>query len=180
MTKYLVVGRSGTGKSSIVRAVCAEWNMTYLKSYTTRPMRDDDKMEPDHIFITEEEVNQYKDDMAAWTEIGGYQYFSTKRLIQDSNFYIIDPAGVEYLKNTCWDEFDFKVIYVRCNEKIAALRTKDRVNYSFEDRRCKEDEQFTQFEKRMDWDYHILNNGSFEEGVIKMKSIIERNEHKKN
>ena len=70
---FLIVGRSGVGKSSIVKAVCDITGMTCVKSYTTRPKREDEKDHTDHIFISEEEVEKYRDVMAAWTEIEGNQ-----------------------------------------------------------------------------------------------------------
>lgn len=171
---FLIVGRSGVGKSSIVKAVCDITGMTCVKSYTTRPKREDEKDHTDHIFISEEEVEKYRDDMAAWTEIEGNQYFTTKEVLKNADFYIIDPVGIQKLKNTCWDEFDFQVVYIRTSQDKAFERTKERENYSFEDRRSSENEQFADFEKSQSWDYHLLNNGSFEEGVEKMLSIIKR------
>lgn len=171
---FLIVGRSGVGKSSIVKAVCDITGMTCVKSYTTRPKREDEKDHTDHIFISEEEVEKYRDDMAAWTEIEGNQYFTTKEILNNADFYIIDPAGVQKLKNTCWNEFGFQTVYIRTSQDKALERTKERGNYSFEDRKSSENEQFTDFEKSQSWDYHLLNNGSFEEGVEKMLSIIKR------
>lgn len=173
-TKFLIVGRSGVGKSSIVKAVCDSTGMSCVKSYTTRPRREDEKEYADYIFIYEEEVEKYKDDMVAWTEIEGNQYFATKEAIENADFYIIDPAGIQDLKDTCWDEFNFQTVYIRTSQDKAFERTKERGNYSFEDRRSSENEQFVDFEKSQSWDYHLLNNGSFEEGVEKMLSIIKR------
>ena len=50
---FLIVGRSGVGKSSIVKAVCDITGMSCVKSYTTRPRREDEKEHTDHIFISE-------------------------------------------------------------------------------------------------------------------------------
>ena len=47
-TIFLVCGRTATGKSSIVHKVCDETDLSYVKSYTTRPMRDSEKEESDH------------------------------------------------------------------------------------------------------------------------------------
>ena len=86
---YLIVGRTASGKDSLTRAVAAKLNLSILSSYATRPRRPGETNE--HIFITPEEVEQYKNDFVAYTKIGDYEYFSTKQQLLESDFYIIDP-----------------------------------------------------------------------------------------
>ena len=38
-------------------------------------MRKSEKSESDHIFINDNDVEKYKNDIAAYTEINGYKYF---------------------------------------------------------------------------------------------------------
>lgn len=42
----------------------------------------------------------------------------------------------------------------------------------FKNRTESEDAMFKQFEKEMHWQYHILNDGTFEEAVQKMERIL--------
>lgn len=172
--KFLIVGRSGVGKSSIIKEVCKRTGMNYLKSYTTRPEREDDGDYPDHMFITEAEVDGLKQNVIAWSQIGKHQYFATEQQLNESDFYIIDPTGIEYILEHYGDCYDFKIVYIRASNTNAEQRTQDRTNYNFDERRQEENEEFSEFERKQQWDYHLLNNGTFEEGVEKMLSIINK------
>lgn len=177
--KFLIVGRSSSGKTAIVREVCKQLNLTQVKSYTTRPPREKEVKYPelsDHYFIDESEVEKYRDDIVAYTEIKGNKYFTTKNILDSSDLYVIDPNGIDYLKRECGNEYNFIVVYVRVTAKIGLLRAKDRGDDLdvYKERIKAEDEQFSQFEKNMLWDYHILNNDSFERAVETMKKIIKK------
>lgn len=39
-----------------------------------------------------------KDDICAFTEFDGHKYWSTNTQVDDSDFYIIDPDGIDYFK----------------------------------------------------------------------------------
>ena len=91
----LIVGKSGSGKDTIVKYLCNKYNYTQLKSYTTRNKRSE--TEDTHIFITEEEFNKL-DNIVAYTEFNNYRYCATQEQCDNSDFYIIDPDGVDYFK----------------------------------------------------------------------------------
>ena len=91
----LIVGKSGSGKDTIVKYLCNKYNYTQLKSYTTRNKRSE--TEDTHIFITEEEFNKL-DNIVAYTEFNNYRYCATQEQCDNSDFYIIDPDGVGYFK----------------------------------------------------------------------------------
>lgn len=56
---FLVVGRTASGKTTLVKEACKRLGIKMVTFYTTRPMRgDDDKEFPDHIFITNEEADE--------------------------------------------------------------------------------------------------------------------------
>lgn len=61
--KFLVVGRTASGKSSIVREVCKKLELKQVKSLTTRPPRDVELNNPDsdHYFVTDEEFESERD-----------------------------------------------------------------------------------------------------------------------
>ena len=64
---FLVIGRSGCGKDTLVNYMCQKYGLKKLKSYTTRPQRPNE--EDTHIFISPEDVQKYQDDIIAYTEI---------------------------------------------------------------------------------------------------------------
>lgn len=138
-----------------------------VKSYTTRPMRPGEEMDSDHIFITEEEVDRYKDQIAAYTEINGYQYFTTYDVIDQSDVYVIDPKGVDSLKYKCRDKYRFVEIYVWIPKEIAKERAIARGDdiEKFESRYESESEQFSDYEKWKYANYSLLNMKPFKESV---------------
>ena len=70
--------------------------MKSIESYTTRPPRYEG--ETGHIFVTDKEYEAMKDDMVAYTVFNGCRYWATNKQVEDSDIYIIDPAGVKYFK----------------------------------------------------------------------------------
>lgn len=148
---YLIVGRSGVGKDYLAKLLYYK-GLNMVISYTTRPKRYDG--ENTHIFISSDEAAEITDKVAR-TEINGYEYFATRRQVEDSDLYIIDPNGIEKLVQNMPD-IEFGIIYVESEKKAAAKAAEERgMNRSkereiFEKRRASEDAQFTQFEK--DWE----------------------------
>lgn len=177
---FLFVGRTASGKSSIARAVCDIFDLKQVKSYTTRPMRPKEKENPnqcDHYFITDNEVPKYSNDMVAYTEINGYKYFTTKEVLLNSDIYVIDPVGIDYLKlHTNPNEFEFITVYFRVPKPVAKYRAKERGEdlEVFESRYESEDKQFKDFENHMAWDYHILNDHDFGNAVRQVEKIIKK------
>ena len=175
-TIFLVCGRTATGKSSIVHKVCDETDLSYVKSYTTRPMRDSEKEESDHLFISPEDVDLYKDKMAAYTKIGDYEYFTTFDVLDKADFYVIDPKGIAELRMRCKGRYNIKVIYIRVPKDQLLKRARKRGDDAKRaaNRISAEDEEFTEFENFEGWDYHILNTGTFQDAVEKMKRILRK------
>lgn len=177
---FLFVGRTASGKSSIARAVCDIFDLKQVKSYTTRPMRTSEKEHPercDHYFISDDEVSKYSDDMVAYTEINGYKYFTTKEVLMNADVYVIDPAGIDYLKlHTKSSEFEFITIYFRVPKSVAKYRAKERGEdlQGFDSRYASEDKQFRDFENHMAWDYHVLNDHDFGAAVRQVEKIIKK------
>lgn len=175
-TIYLICGRTGTGKTAIVKRVCEDLSMTLLKSYTTRPMRAGEESGSDHIFINSEDVPIYKNDIVAYTKIGDYEYFTTYERLKNSDFYVIDPNGIEYLINTCGNMFKFVVVYISIPLSTILERTASRGDdpERVQQRIESENEQFTNFENGHKWDYCIVNDGSMENAVDQLKQIVRK------
>ena len=90
----LLMGRSGSGKSTIADILERKYSKTMLRSYTTRPPRFNDDT---HIFISEHEF-QHLEDIVAYTEFDGYRYAATTQQVNESDVYVIDPVGVKTFK----------------------------------------------------------------------------------
>lgn len=157
---FLVIGRSGTGKDTLVNYMCQKYGLKKLKSYTTRPPRQNE--EDTHIFISPEDVQKYRDDIIAYTKIGEFEYFATKSQLKDINFYIIDPKGVQDLENipNLKEEFSFIKLFIYLPEKERKKRIALRGDSeeAFLKRQEGEKQQFDNFELQTDlFDYAICN-----------------------
>jgi guanylate kinase len=169
--KILLTGMSCSGKDSLTTLLEHD-EYKILKSYTTRPRRQNEG--DTHIFITKDKVDQYKDDMIAYTKIGEYQYFATKQQLLDSDIYTIDPEGVKYLKSKVKD-IDFIVVYINVSEeerKDRALHIRKDNIEEIEKRFKAEKKQFDEFKFNAEFDYSICNNDLVKAYKI-LKNIIE-------
>ena len=138
-----------------------------VKSYTTRPMRPGEEKDSDHIFITEDEVDQYRNQIAAYTEIDGYKYFTTYDVIDQSDVYVIDPAGITSIKEKCGDRYKFVEIYIWVTKEIARRRAIERGDDMGKFKSRYEDEhlQFAEYEGNSNLRYFLRNIRPFEESV---------------
>lgn len=179
---FLIVGRTASGKSTLSKEVAKNMGLKILKSYTDRPMRDGETIEEaDHTFVSPDYADHLlkNEDIIAYTDsIGdGYRRFATLNQLMESDIYIIDPVGVEYLKNNLLsktDNIEFIEVYIRVpytNIKDHAKRRGDDFK-AFYDRYKEESIQFDKYEKDKTFHYHILNDKSINESVNDLIRII--------
>lgn len=176
-TVFLVVGRTASGKDSIVKKVAEDLDLQILKSYATRPIRVDDPKDIDaHTYIKPEQVEQYRQRMIAYTKIGEYEYFATIDQLRTVDFYIIDPQGIEFMRQYSLDDVKLCVVYIYVPEHIRrtrALEIRGDGVEVFEKRNKKEQLQFNKFEENKDWDYMIMNT-NLEDSIQILKDIINK------
>lgn len=173
--KFLFIGKTASGKSSIAKAVCDRLGLNQVISYTTRPRRPSEKKNTDHIFITDDEVEKYVEDIAAYTEINGYKYFTTFDILDVCDVYVIDPDGIEDLKQRCGDRYRFIEIYIRTPLKIAEQRAKargDKIS-DFKKRSIMEHKMFEEYQMKHEFHYHLRNDRPFDESVDKVCQWIQ-------
>jgi len=89
----LLMGKSGSGKSTIAKALYQKFGLAAIDSYTTRPPRC--KNETGHIFVDDEEFDKLTN-LVGFTEFNGYRYCATAEQVEENEIYIIDPEGVNY------------------------------------------------------------------------------------
>lgn len=105
------MGRTGSGKSTIVKEVCAITGKTALKSYTTRQKRNEE--DNDHTFISPYDFDKFKDDIVAYVDRIGYCSFATRQQVMDCDFYIINPnAYFDLIKVMTDDDVKFIPVFI--------------------------------------------------------------------
>lgn len=95
-TIFCIVGESGSGKTSLVEYLQMKYNLKSIDSYTTRPPRYPN--ESGHIFVTDKEYQEMKNDIVAYTYFNSYHYWATSQQIDENDLYVVDWAGVEELQ----------------------------------------------------------------------------------
>ena len=154
-----IMAESAAGKDSLVNKLCEKTNYHQLISYTTRPRRVNEG--DTHIFVTEEDYQEMlkANQVAAYTEINGYKYWSTIDQLYLMDIYIIDPFGVETLKKLNLPNLKIVTTYVNVPEEIRkerAMARGDNIN-TYRSRSLSERQQFRDMKKNMDVDYVIPN-----------------------
>lgn len=120
---YCIVGPSGCGKTTLVEALEKEFGYKTIESYTTRPPRFPG--ETGHIFVSPEEFHSLGD-MMAYTTFDGYEYGVTAGLIEQSDLYVIEPTGVEFLNEKYNGSKGVKVICLEASPEVLIERMQKR------------------------------------------------------
>ena len=90
---FLIVGASGSGKTTIANTLEERYGYKQIQSYTTRPKRYE--TECGHTFITDEKFNNLTN-LIGFTHYNNYRYCATAEQADNATLYVIDPAGVEF------------------------------------------------------------------------------------
>lgn len=155
----LLVGRTNSGKSSLIKKLCERTGLKQLISYTTRPRRN--SQDNDHVFVSTEDYLQAKEngEIIAKTEIAGNYYYATKEQLYNADLYTIDPVGLEYLLSADLPNIRFVVVYISCPDEERRLRAEKRGDdkHAYRIRDFSEKQQFKQFVADEKWDYSIRN-----------------------
>lgn len=173
----LVIGRTSSGKTELTKQVAKKYGLTVLKSYTTRPPRKEELEmgleNTDHLFISEEEY-QALHGIIAETTINGYHYCTTESELERSDFYVIDPNGVEYLQRMTGGKFHLVQFYIYADEAVRQNRSAKRSGSvsEFQMRAKSEDQQFQAYEDANKYDIIIYNNGKLEESMQVFESYM--------
>lgn len=181
-TVFCIIGRTASGKSTIVNAVAKDFNLKILKSYTTRARRQNEIGDNcDHTFISVNDVDKYRDDMVAYTERAGYCSFATKEQLMSSDIYIINPSGFSDLIESTKDIPDLQLvdIWIDCDSDQLIARSLSRSNSdNWKENYDKEETEFTRSYPNIDYSksWHIDNNQYISAAINHMEQIIKHEE----
>ena len=155
----LVVGKTNSGKSSLIKKLCERTGLTALQSYTTRPKRSE--TDNDHVFVGVEEYLRAKEsgEVAIDGEIAGNYYYSTIEQLYNADLYTINPEALDRLLAMDLLNIRFVTVYISCPDKTreerAIKRGDDKHKYRVRD--FAERQEFRKFISEEKWDYAIKN-----------------------
>lgn len=149
MKLITIIGPSGAGKDTAARILSEITNIPVLVSYTTRPMREGEVNGREHHFVSE--CDAPRDAMLAYTQYGGYEYWTELLQIQGSAIYVIDEEGLRDLRQR-FPGIKLVTIYITASKLIRLKR-----GVTFE--RISRDDMREQFPLDY-YDYRIYNNKS--------------------
>ncbi|MBZ9689788.1 AAA family ATPase [Clostridium estertheticum] len=117
-----IIGKSGSGKTTVVKELERQ-GFNIIHSYTTRPMREDNEW--GHTFVDApfcfDDNYQLNINVIAYTFFNNYHYWAGREQIKDASIYVIDPKGVEYLRERVKD-IPIETVYFKCCERILVER----------------------------------------------------------
>ncbi len=156
----LVLGRTASGKDTLVNKLCERTGLKAITSYTTRPRRENEGNT--HIFVDNETYKQMKAEgnIAAYTEIAGYSYWSTVDQLYENDAYIIDYEGAKTLKALNLPNLRLVSVFINVpdsvrEERALSLRKDDKKKFRVRD--YSESAQFREMLKNADFDYAVSN-----------------------
>ena len=155
-----ILGRTASGKDSLVNRLCERTGLKAINSYTTRPRRENEG--DTHIFTTKEvyEQMQTEGNIAAYTEIAGNFYWTTIDQLYKNDVYIIDYDGLKTLRALNLPNLRLVSIFIHVPDHIReerALNQRKDDKSKFRVRNFAETAQFREMIKKVDYDYCISN-----------------------
>ena len=185
---FLILGKSASGKDSILKEILSQLDISNAISFTTRPMRMNEKNLVDYEFITTEDF-KYKlinneiaehvtyDVINELGESDQWHYGLSMNQLTKAPYIatIVNPIGFKTLENM--DEFKGKIVSILIetpNDKDRLLRMFGRDNIT--NQKCSEicRRYFADLEDFKDiiCDYIVYNDGNFNDAVKQVKNII--------
>ena len=178
----VISGKTCSGKDKVVSYLIDKFNFKRIITYTTRPMRDNEKQNVTYHYITEKDFKQKinEDFFAEYktydTEFGTWYYgtaLEDLRKTDDKSVIILTPQGYRDVKDKL-PEKDITCIYLYANNTTLKKRLKKRGDDIKEaDRRLEHDaEDFKGFENEVDRIVYNNDEEKIENVINKILYIV--------
>jgi guanylate kinase len=173
---FIVFGRSGVGKSSIVRRF-EERNPGLMKviiTTTTRPMRDGEEDNFNYHFTTKENFERMitENKLVEYVQYNGNYYGTTRDEFDytKDNIIVLEPEGIRNIEKLYGNTFIIYKIEIEATDATVLERLLNR-NSSVEEiaRRFREDKVKFQ---NLDYDIKINSDIDFYETVILFEDTV--------
>jgi len=142
-----IVGKSGSGKDTIVEAIIKNSNYIVMTPCTTRPMREGEEERRPYHFITDEQVDKEMIAKTIFHSVEGdwYYGFTKEVLDKDKNYIaVVNPAQVKDICDMYQKDFRIIIVSIETDEEtriIHAINREEKNKRNFEElcRRIKTD-----------------------------------------
>lgn len=160
MDVLFIVGQSGSGKTSLAKAIDEKYGLTPHKSVTTRPRRPSDKGD-EYDFVDYDGFMSLlaKGDLIEYTQYCGQLY--GMKAPDESCVLVVEPAGYVMVKRWCdMNAVRTATIYLTCDEQERLRRmTKRGDSRERALERVVSDRYFDKFMHRNVYDWKIDTTG---------------------
>lgn len=163
-----IMGKSGTGKSTVVKELCKNDIFNYVKSFTTRKERINDPSDKEtHVFVSKDhylECEKKSEILALYVSKNDYVSYTTKKSFDKEkiNIYVIDPIAFNDFSKL--KGFDVTGIYLKIDEK-------ERTNRFFN--REKNLNKFSKEEELDESQIHVNNYFSIDVTNLKVTQVCD-------
>ena len=176
-TLLLIIGRTASGKDTLVNKLCERTGLKQLISFTTRNRRQNE--DGTHIFVSEVDYQEMlnNNQVAVDTNIAGNYYWSTLDSLYESDIYVIDYTGYKKLQSLNLPNLRLVSIYINTPDDVRkerALNKRGDDRLVFMKRDMAEREQFRAMLRNADFDYSVSNiDVAKAYSVLRWISIVE-------
>ena len=149
----LLVGKSGSGKTTVAKYLEDTYGLKMLESYTTRPPRY--YGERGHEYVSYE-FYMKPSNKVAHTYFDGHHYWATQEQCDKSDVYIIDPDGIKTFRRNYISTRPYKIVFLKVSPLVRLLRMMKRDGFLKSIKRIVHDvKKFGNFEKNDD--VHVIH-----------------------
>ncbi|MFR2314855.1 guanylate kinase [Terrisporobacter sp.] len=184
---FALVGKSSTGKDTLIKYLSEDLELPIAISFTTRPKRKGETEGIEYRFINENDFLKMKSKKLI-AEYTGYKvasndiwyYGLTKEELEQDEYVlvIVNPEGLKRLKQTYKDKVVGLHIKADPKTRIVRYLNRDNVDEKVAEECCRRFLADQKDFENLTVDYEIMNNGELIETLNKLKTII-RNERSK-
>ena len=157
---FCIIGRTASGKDSLVNKLSERAGARQLISYTTRERRDGEGAT--HVFVSEEQYWSMISvgEVAVDTKIAGNYYWSTIEQLYETDVYVVDYIGYQKLQQLNLPDIRLVSVFINVPDdirEIRALNSRKDNKLVFRRRNLDEAAQFRDMLRNADFDYSIKN-----------------------
>ncbi len=174
-TLFLITGPSGSGKTTLCDQLCTISWLKSVESYTTRKPRYEG--ERGHIFVESyvDWLKTHPAPVAAYTKFDNNEYWTTIQQLEEADLYVIDPAGVCYMRSLYTGSKALRIVYLDTSalERFRRMRSRGDSVWASLRRLLHDVRQFWGWKKQADF---VVKNHDLAQAFTELNQLIKRRE----